>query len=414
MKRILCRAPLLFLFFFSTIAYAQNLTGIWRGYFIAENGDQYKFELQLDQNGNRVSGVSYSYLSTVFYGKAELTGNFNRAEKKALITEIKTLEVRMSSFSVACIMNCEFQYAESGREQFLEGTFTSKFEKNGLGGKRGDDCGSGQVYLRKVTTSDFYIEPFLRSKLRADSIKAANKDAAPIKPKVNNFTNKIGQGVTKKTTTPKKTIPPSRSSVAKTSPKLLQGVHKKPVAKNTPPPAANQKADNNSKVIIKKDKPKDEIAQTVIPERPIRDSVIKIEEPKLKETFQKPSITIPEVLKTRENALVKTLVVKSPEITIKLYDNGVVDGDTISVYVDKKLVLQNKGLSEKPIIFELKMEQDDDEHEVTMVAENLGSIPPNTSLMIVESGDQRFNVFISSSIQKNAVVRFRYQKPKGN
>ena len=45
-----------------------------------------------------------------------------------------------------------------------------------------------------------------------------------------------------------------------------------------------------------------------------------------------------------------------------------------------------------------------------MVAENLGRIPPNTSLMIVEAGEQRFEVRITSTEQKNAVVRFKYQK----
>lgn len=32
--------------------------------------------------------------------------------------------------------------------------------------------------------------------------------------------------------------------------------------------------------------------------------------------------------------------------------------------------------------------------------------------MIVEAGDQQYNVFISSSEQRNAVVKFRYQKSK--
>jgi hypothetical protein len=41
-----------------------------------------------------------------------------------------------------------------------------------------------------------------------------------------------------------------------------------------------------------------------------------------------------------------------------------------------------------------------------MVAENLGSIPPNTSLMIVTAGTKRYEVFISSSEQKNAKVVF--------
>ena len=29
---------------------------------------------------------------------------------------------------------------------------------------RGDDCGGGKMVLRKVPTSDFYVEPFLRKK----------------------------------------------------------------------------------------------------------------------------------------------------------------------------------------------------------------------------------------------------------
>ena len=55
--------------------------------------------------------------------------------------------------------------------------------------------------------------------------------------------------------------------------------------------------------------------------------------------------------------------------------------------------------------------EDGEDQELTMVAENLGRIPPNTSLMIVEAGDQRFQVRITSSEQNNAVVRFKYRKP---
>lgn len=55
------------------------------------------------------------------------------------------------------------------------------------------------------------------------------------------------------------------------------------------------------------------------------------------------------------------------------------------------------------------MSDDDGEHELTMVAENLGTIPPNTSLMVVEAGEQRFDVRITSTEQKNAVVRFKYK-----
>src|SRR5687768_2739606 len=102
LKRLLF---LLTLFCLANAGFSQNLTGIWRGYFITDDFDQYKFELQVEQTkSNAVSGVSYSYLSTVFYGKATLTGNYNRGLKSALVQEIKTVELRMSGSSVACIM----------------------------------------------------------------------------------------------------------------------------------------------------------------------------------------------------------------------------------------------------------------------------------------------------------------------
>ena len=63
------------IFIFLPKAFSQNLTGIWRGYFITEGAEHYKFELQIEQSPKKaVSGVSYSYLSTRFYGKATLTG----------------------------------------------------------------------------------------------------------------------------------------------------------------------------------------------------------------------------------------------------------------------------------------------------------------------------------------------------
>ena len=94
----------------STVS-AQDMSGIWRGYFVTDTYDHYKFELQIKQSGNSVSGVSYSYLSTVFYGKATLTGSYNKAGKKILIQEIRTVELRMSDGSAACIMKCNFVYS---------------------------------------------------------------------------------------------------------------------------------------------------------------------------------------------------------------------------------------------------------------------------------------------------------------
>jgi hypothetical protein len=108
----------------------------------------------------------------------------------------------------------------------------------------------------------------------------------------------------------------------------------------------------------------------------------------------------------------KSLVVNDPGVTVRLYDNGEIDDDTISIFFDKKLLFSNKRLSAAPIVLKLNMEEENVVHELVMVAENLGRIPPNTALMIVDAGDQRFDVRITSTEQKNALVRFKYEKPK--
>ncbi len=162
MKKILARLlfslPVFILFLPFTLP-AQDLTGIWRGYFHTESFDEYKFELQIEQKNNGISGVSYSYLNTAFYGKATLTGRLSTQTQNVLIQEIKTVELKMSVGSSACIMKCSFEYYKSGKEEFLEGTFLSFFEKTDSlrGIRRGADCGGGTIYLRKVATSDFDI-----------------------------------------------------------------------------------------------------------------------------------------------------------------------------------------------------------------------------------------------------------------
>ena len=340
---------------------AQNLTGIWRGYFITEGFDRYKFELQVKQSGKTVSGVSYSYLTTVFYGKATLTGTFNKTGQSALIREIKTVELRMSGGSTACIMKCIFNYERSGKEEFLEGTYTSKFENDGYGSRKGGDCGGGKVYLRKVTSSDFYVEPFLRGKIKTTPViinqPPRKKDTVKTRP----------------------TTVPVKKPVVVTKPPVNKPVVKTNLAPVTKPKTDSVKTKLNTPPVVK-------INQVTIPK--------------------------PAVLKNRANELMKTLTVSNPNVTVRLYDNGEIDDDTISVYLDNKLVLSSKRLTTAPLTVQFTIEEDDNDHELTMVAENLGRIPPNTSLMVVESGEQRFDVRITSTQQKNAVVRFRYQKPK--
>lgn len=129
-----------------------------------------------------------------------------------------------------------------------------------------------------------------------------------------------------------------------------------------------------------------------------------------KSTF-KQEPRLPPTLTNRKIELVKEIKVDTGTIRIDFYDNGTIDGDTISVYVDNMPVVTNKGLSLKPISISVKIDLKRPEQEVIMVGENLGTIPPNTALMIVNAGEKRYQLYLTSDEQKNAMVRFIYEKP---
>jgi hypothetical protein len=93
-----------------------------------------------------------------------------------------------------------------------------------------------------------------------------------------------------------------------------------------------------------------------------------------------------------------------------LYDNGDIDGDTVTIYHNNALIIAGARLTQKPLTFKIAVDIQHPHHELIMVANNLGSIPPNTSLMVVTAGGKRFEIFISSNEQKNAKVVFDLKK----
>ena len=170
------------LFLVCNFSFAQDLTGIWKGYFITDVGEQYKLEFQIKQdNPSSVTGVSYSYLDVRFYGKATMTGSLDKSEKKFQIQELRTVEVKSLTGGGTCLMKYIFTYDKSGKEEFLEGTFVGKGEDRKNPKNNGDwgDCGGGKVYLRRVQNSDFYVEPFLRDKPVVKKDTAAKVTTSP-------------------------------------------------------------------------------------------------------------------------------------------------------------------------------------------------------------------------------------------
>ncbi len=111
---------------------------------------------------------------------------------------------------------------------------------------------------------------------------------------------------------------------------------------------------------------------------------------------------------------IKEIKVDTGIIRLQFYDNAQIDGDTISVLLNNQPLVVNQRLSAKPIILEIKVDPNNLEQEITMVGENQGSIPPNTALLIVIAGKKRYQLYLSSTENKNAQVRFIYEKQLPN
>ncbi len=129
-----------------------------------------------------------------------------------------------------------------------------------------------------------------------------------------------------------------------------------------------------------------------------------------KSTF-KPEAKLPEQLTKRKAELVKEIKVDTGNIKIDFYDNATIDGDTISVYANNMPLVSNKRLGSRPISVTVRVDLKRTEQEVIMVGENLGEFPPNTALMIINAGGKRYSLYLTSDEQKNAMVRFVYEKP---
>ena len=122
-------------------------------------------------------------------------------------------------------------------------------------------------------------------------------------------------------------------------------------------------------------------------------------------------ILIPDIVyENRTNTLIKTIEIANDSFQVYLYDSGDIDGDSISLFYNGKLLLSHQRLELKPITLTLDATTDGGENELVMYAETLGTIPPNTALMIVMDGSNRYEIYMTSDLQESATIRFIHKK----
>jgi hypothetical protein len=329
---------------------AQDFTGQWKGTFLDKSssfsgwgGDRCDYVLELEVNGKKVTGYSYTYFTDGgkrYYTICSLSGFINKPEKYIEIREIVRTKTNVPNTIRNCFQVHKLTYYKQEDSEVLEGSWIPAPDQVG-------DCGFGTTSLqRRVLKKNYSLyNPVARK--------------APVNAA-------------------KKKIP-------------YLGDKKK----STNPVAINKNKSREKEQVLK---PKNEFIQepvdTTDPKKIIQDKII---------------APIP-IFEKRNNTIIKTIEVENVSVKVDLYDNGEIDGDSISLFYNGKLLLSHKRLSAKPITLYINVDNDKSVNELDMYAENLGSIPPNTALMVVTDGSHRYEVRITSDLKKSGAIRFIHKQ----
>lgn len=117
----------------------------------------------------------------------------------------------------------------------------------------------------------------------------------------------------------------------------------------------------------------------------------------------------PEVYEKRVTNLFTTYVVHTDSVLLRVFDNGVVDGDTVSVFFNDSVVVNRLGLTTKA--YELKVPVNlQEDNKIVLYAHNLGTISPNTAMLEIYSGKAFYSVTISSDLEKSSGIILTHKK----
>lgn len=116
------------------------------------------------------------------------------------------------------------------------------------------------------------------------------------------------------------------------------------------------------------------------------------------------------VIAERKSEFSQVVNFKSDSLVLSLYDNGEIDGDTVSVYMNGQPLMIRQGLKASAIKKTIYIGRDNEDFNLVLFADNLGKYPPNTGLLVVRDGEDIYNLRFSSDLQKSSGIVFRKKK----
>jgi len=132
---------------------------------------------------------------------------------------------------------------------------------------------------------------------------------------------------------------------------------------------------------------------------------------KSKTEIEKEPITyLSDDILSRTNRNRFTYEFKRRNITIKVWDDAEIDGDTISIALNNQIILDNYGLIRDKKKIKIKLNPG--ENILTVVAHNLGTVPPNTAAIEIKSGLKNYFLISSTNLQRNEEIKLIYKNSK--
>jgi len=349
----------LFVFSFLVLGFqqaaAQKMSGQWIGGFTSADdpsGSTTNYVLEIEVNGTQVSGYSYTYFSMSgkrYFVICRLKGSFDKGSKSLSVNEVETVKTNTPPDFKNCHQSHELTYLKQADKEILLGKWKPV--------EKGSDCGNGNTSLER--------------KMLITNAPTPKKDEK---------------------TPPKKleTNPPQQKIVAEPDPKPIPSIKKPTEEKIHTLPKGNQQS-VTEKYADKKAEPK---------------PVMPMEGGKAKNLSENTK----EKLTQRSAQVIKTIDVTGPSIKIEIYDNGQVDGDTVSIFMNGILLIPAKMLTAKPITINIDVNDKEDVYDIVMFAESMGTIPPNTALMVVTTATNRYEINITSTQQTSGSIRLKVKR----
>ncbi len=403
------RTHLMVLLFLPMAGSAQSVSGFWHGsaFISGEDGDQnsYMVELILTDNGRSVQGVLNYYFLNIFRS-IPINATFDRTQQALIFKDIPFVYYGSNpKMDVDCYMNGRFNLVLARAGSSLSGQWRANDDYK-------NTCPPIQARLhldkdQKMTDSVVQAIKNIKANYQVwvapPSIQDEKKGNSPteISSTPPNKEEALAKQTISPITNPSKSNPISTSPVSPTTKSNTTSITVSDKEGKT-----KKKSSLINKLFSKKKQSEKTKKGDKTSQRKQKKGISPSNEP---QTSIGRVITDPFA---RKKVIEQEFELEVDTVLISLYDNGEIDGDTISVLLNETTVVSRQLLSARPIQFKIPLDSLSEFVEVVMVAENLGSIPPNTALMIVEAGGKSYKIGMSSSLDVNSSIRIK-RKRKG-